>query len=102
MIEVTEDGGGRRKKKKKRKIIRQQHYFYTIPEDAPWKYGPNLLDSIEFYTNILLSPAQTGNCDMNVYGVPMCVITLSTGRCGDLPSLDEFANLSDVALGPYY
>ena len=76
-------GGGRRKKKKKRKIIRQQHYFYTIPEDAPWKYGPNLLDSIEFYTNILLSPAQTGNCDMKklqrtmvtlpyVYGYP-CV-----------------------------
>ena len=78
------NGGGRRKKKKKRRIIRQQHYFfYTIPEDAPWKYGPNLLDNIEFYTNILLSPAQTGNCDMKklqrtmvtlpyVYGYP-CV-----------------------------
>ena len=76
--------------------------YVRFLKKKPSKYGPNLLDSIDFRTTVLLSPDQTGNCDMNVYGVPMCVITLSTGRCGDLPSLDEFANLSDVALGPYY
>ena len=58
MIEVTD----RKKKEKKRRGRYCNKLLYTIPEDA--MEISNLLDSIEFYTNILLSPAQTGNCDM--------------------------------------